>query len=198
MNRLAEFPEICLKHYTSRFLCPWNPYTHDYLGTYMEVLPGREIKKIVEFGLGPAGLFHQKQVAGCGLHMWAETFPEADIFGLDYDKNTLVNEGRIQSYLCDQTNDFQVDRCAHLIGGAIDFMVDDASHKGPDQIRTILAFLPFMSPGGVYIVEDVLIQENLTPMLNEKGIKHRIVELRTNVLPDDRLIIIERNQCEIS
>jgi len=194
MNRLAEFPEICLKHYTSRFLCPWNPYTHDYLGTYMEVLANREIKKIVEFGLGPAGLFHPKQVAGCGLHMWAETFPEAEIYGLDYDPNTLVNHGKIQSFLCDQTSDFQVDRCAHLIDGEIDFMVDDASHKGPDQLRTILAFLPFLSADGVYVVEDVLLQENLTPMLNERGIKHRVVELRTNVLPDDRLVIIEKGE----
>lgn len=198
MNRLAEFPEICLKHYTSRFLCPWNPYTHDYLGTYMEVLAGRDIRKIVEVGLGPAGLFHPKQLAGCGLRMWAETFPEADIFGLDYDRNTLVNEGRIKSFLCDQKSEYDLSLAALSIGGEIDFMVDDASHKGADQLLTIVTFLPLLSLNGVYVVEDVLVEENLSAMLDANKIPHRVVELRTDVLPDDRLIIIERSQCEIS
>jgi hypothetical protein len=195
VNRLSEFPEICLKHYTSRFLCPWNPHTHDYLGTYMEVLANREIKKIVEFGLGPAGLFHPKQIAGCGVRMWAETFTEAEIYGLDYDRNTLVNSGRIKSFLCDQKSEYCLSLAVLSIGGGIDFMVDDASHKGEDQLRTILAFMPYLSPDGLYVVEDVLLEENLSSMLEECKIPHRVVELRTNVLPDDRLIIIEKKDC---
>ncbi len=161
----------------------------------MEVLAGREIKKIVEIGLGPAGLFHPKQVAGCGLHMWAETFPEADIFGLDFDKRTLVNEGKIQSLLCDQSNADDLKSAAIFIGDGIDFMVDDASHKWEDQLRTIEIFLPLLSPNGVFVVEDVIPPTTLSEHLK---VPHRVLELRTNVLPDDRLIIIERNQCEIS
>ena len=188
MNRLAEFPEICLKHFTSRFLCPWNPYTHDYLSTYMEVLKDRPISKILEIGLGPAGLFHAKQLAGCGLRMWAETFPEAIIFGLDYNTATLVNEGNIHSFLCDQSNDEQLRKAEALVGDEIDFIVDDCSHIAEDQANTAKHFVPLLSKTGVYVIEDVLPGGKTSRLL---PFKHRTVERRIDVLPDDRLIIIE-------
>lgn len=191
MNNLEKFPEICLKHFTSRFLCPWNPYTHDYLGTYMEVLAGRPISKILEIGLGPAGLFHPQQVAGCGLHMWAETFPMAKIYGLDNNPATLVNEGNIHSYLCDQSSRLQLTNAAFTIGDQIDFIVDDCSHKHEDQVLTAEIFVPLMSRTGVYVIEDVLPGGETSAGLTKLGYKHRTVELRTNVLPDDRMIIIE-------
>jgi hypothetical protein len=188
VNNLADFPEICLKHKTSRFLCPWNPYTHDYLGTYMEILKDRSVKKILEIGLGPKGLFHPEQVAGCGLFMWQETFPEAEIFGLDIDPNTLVNEGNIRSFVCDQSSEPWLLRAAAWVGGNIDFIVDDASHRPEDQVLTAKVFVPKLSFTGVYVIEDVLPGGETSAAL---PFKHRVVELRTNVLPDDRLIIIE-------
>ena len=188
MNRLEEFPEICLKHKTSRFLCPWNPYTHDYLGTYMEVLKDRPVSKILEIGLGPKGLFHPEQVAGCGLFMWQETFPEAQIFGLDIREDTLVNQGNICSFLCDQSDERWLVRAAAWVGGNIDFIIDDASHVPADQILTAKVFVPKLSPTGVYVIEDVLPGGETSAGL---PFKHRVVELRTDVLPDDRMIIIE-------
>jgi hypothetical protein len=188
MNNLAEFPVICLKWKTSRFLCPWNPYTHDYLGTYMEVLKDRPVKKIVEIGLGPKGLFHPEQVAGCGLFMWQETFPEAQIFGLDIREDTLVNEGNIRSMQCDQSNEAALRRAADWIGPEIDFIVDDASHRWQDQALSVKILAPLLSRTGVYVIEDVLPGEEIH---NALPYPHRTVELRTNVLPDDRLIIIE-------
>ena len=188
MNNLANFPEIVLRWKTSRFLCPWNPYTHDYLGTYMEVLKDRPVDKIVEIGLGPKGLFHPEQVAGCGLFMWQDTFPEAQIYGLDYDKNTLVNEENIRSFLCDQSKEEDLRFVANWIGGGIDFIVDDASHRWQDQALTVKICAPLLSATGVYVIEDVLPGEEIHKAL---PYKHRTVELRTDVLPDDRLIIIE-------
>jgi hypothetical protein len=188
MDNLKDFPAICLKHKTSRFLCPWNPYTHDYLGTYMEILSDRPISKILEIGLGPKGLFHPEQVAGCGLFMWQETFPEAKIFGLDIRRDTLVNEGNIQSFLCDQSSAWSLKLAAQRIGADIDFIVDDGSYVPYDQVLTAKVFAPLMSPTGVYVIEDVLPGGETSANLS---FKHRVVELRTDVLPDDRLIIIE-------
>ena len=199
MNRLSEFPEICLKWKTSRFLCPWNPHTHDYRDTYMELLKDRPVSKIVEVGLGPKGLFHPEQVAGCGLFMWQDTFPEAKIFGLDYNPAALVNpiiaglqhgEGNITSFLCDQSDRLQLSLVAMTIGRGIDFMVDDASHIPEDQVRTAEIFVPLLSPTGVYVIEDVL-PEALEYAKRWLGFKFRVAEFRTNVLPDDRMIIIE-------
>ena len=154
----------------------------------MEVLKDRPIRKILEIGLGPKGLFHPEQVAGCGLFMWQETFPEAKIFGLDIDPNTLVNEGNIQSFLCDQSSAWSLGLAAKRIGADIDFIVDDGSHKPQDQILTVNVFLPLLSATGVYVIEDVLPGGETSAGLS---FKHRVIELRTNVLPDDRLIVIE-------
>jgi hypothetical protein len=157
----------------------------------MEVLANRPVSKIVEIGLGPAGLFHPQQLAGCGLRMWAETFPEAEIYGLDYDPTTLVNMGKIKSYLCDQSKEADLVRCADLIGDEIDFIVDDGSHVPFDQILSAEIFVPLLSDTGVYVIEDVLHREATCAGLTAAGFKHRVVELRTDVLPDDRMIIIE-------
>lgn len=36
----------------------------------------------------------------------------------------------------------------------IDVVIDDGSHRSPDQIATLTALLPTLRPGGVYICED--------------------------------------------
>jgi hypothetical protein len=86
--------------------------------------------------------------------MWAETFPDAEIYGLDYDPSTMVNLGNIKSYLCDQSKEADLVRCADLIGDEIDFIVDDGSHKPFDQILTAEIFVPLLSDTGVYVIED--------------------------------------------
>jgi hypothetical protein len=195
VNRLAEFPEICLKHFTSRFVCPWNPQTHDYLPQYMRVLEFRNIRRILEIGLGPKGLFHPDQLHACGLRMWAETFPDAKIFGLDNDPKTLLQADRITSYLCDQSKEGQLQAAAYLIGGDLDLIVDDGSHIAADQIRTARIFVPMLSADGVYVIEDVHEERTaeLARGLTAAGIRFDMVACsRAKLLGDDRLCIIEK------
>ena len=88
--------------------------------------------------------------------MWQETFPEAQIFGLDIREDTLVNEGNICSFLCDQSNPSDLLHAANQIGGDIDFIVDDASHVPAYQVQTACVFVPSLSKSGVYVIEDVI------------------------------------------
>jgi predicted O-methyltransferase YrrM len=39
-------------------------------------------------------------------------------------------------------------------GGAVDFIVDDASHQYRDTRATVEILLPFVRPGGAYVIED--------------------------------------------
>lgn len=189
MNRLSELPEIARKWHTARTLQPGNESgTHDYMPVYQEFLAGREIRKIVEMGIGPRGLFHPEQVAGCGLFMWRDVFPDAEIIGLDNDPTTLVEDQHIRSYLCDQSSMSDLLRAAAWIGGGIDLFVDDASHVPADQIRTAQIFVPLLSENGVYVIEDVIPGNACADGI---GYNHVLRELRTDVLTDDRLIIIE-------
>lgn len=192
MNNLDRFEEIAARHFTARFRCNWNPTTHDYLGTYLELLSSRPVRKILEIGLGPAGLFHPQQRAGCGVRMWSELFPEADVFGLDNNPATLVTEGKIRSLLCDQSDAEQLAAVAEFVGGEIDLVVDDASHRPTDQALTVAVFAPLLSKTGVYVIEDILPRAYYgvwAPELIRHP--HRVIELHPEVMIDDRLLVIE-------
>ena len=39
-------------------------------------------------------------------------------------------------------------------GGAVDFIVDDASHQYWATRATVEILLPFVRPGGAYVIED--------------------------------------------
>ena len=43
-------------------------------------------------------------------------------------------------------------------------IVDDGSHNIVDQVRTLEALLPFVKPGGLYIVEDINVPAEFTAM----------------------------------
>jgi hypothetical protein len=87
--------------------------------------------------------------------MWAEYFPQAQVYGLDVRPSTLINEGRIHSFVCDQSKPEQL--CKALTDHRIepDLVVDDGSHLWSHQISTYRALYPLLKAGVVYIVEDL-------------------------------------------
>lgn len=194
MNQLERFAEIARKwRCGSRFRDDLNPKGHDYAATYLRLLRDRPVRKILEIGLGPAGLFHAEQVAGAGVRMWSELFPGADIYGLDIREDTLVNEGRIRSFLCDQSNERQLSAVAAWIGDGLDLVIDDGSHVLDHQLLTARIFLPMLSEAGVYVVEDVLPESVELAFASREGFTRSIVELNVPEVVDDRLVVIERS-----
>jgi hypothetical protein len=192
-NRLHDLADLAVKWKVVKFPCAWSPLAHNYLEVYQELLAGRDIRKIVEVGIGPAHLFHPEQVAGCSLRMWAEVFPEAQVIGLDYDPKTMIHEERIRSILCDQSDELELRLASHAIGGGIDLFIDDGSHRPADQALTAEVFLPLLSDHGVYVIEDVLPRQyygTWCPELLPQP--HRVVELDVANIMDDRLVILER------
>lgn len=178
--------ELAQKWHTPKGPLPENPGSHHYTDTYEKLFAGRKIRKVLEIGCGYRGLFHADYVSGGSLFMWTDYFPDAAIYGIDNRENALVNEGRIRSFLCDQSDMRQLVNTANAIGPDIDLIVDDGSHVPKDQNLAMEILLPYLSRGGLYIVEDVAHPDQL------KDFGGRFYEFDLERVPDDRLYVIER------
>jgi hypothetical protein len=174
---------------------------HNYTPYYHAMLAARRdrIKKVVELGIGWAGMRSQDPAypKAASLFMWQEYFPNAWIVGLDIRADTLVIEGRIQSFLCDQSSQISLEETAHRIGDDIDLFIDDGSHVPYDQALTAKIFWPRMADDGIYVIEDVYTAEQLRDVQNglyDLNLPYQILKLENARLPDDRLIVIAKEK----
>ena len=85
-------------------------------------------------------------------------FPNAIIYGADIDNTVLFNEGRIITFLADQTDEKgfleQLSKFAHG-RDSFDIIIDDGSHDIIHQQTTLGFLFPKVSLGGWYVVEDL-------------------------------------------
>jgi hypothetical protein len=149
-----ELSQLALKWTTDKI--KW------YTGFYHSLLNGkRDAKKVLEIGIGyPAVMWSpetwywpiQPYITGASVRMWEEYFPQAQVYALDINREILINEGRIQSYWFDQSDitTYPIEQ----IGTGFDFIVEDGSHKRDHQMTALMAFVPLLAPGGIYIAED--------------------------------------------
>lgn len=170
-------------------------YWHSYIGFYQELFDQMTIpvRRVLEVGIGhealmqpllPAGV---KYVHGSSLRMWEEYWPNAQIYGCDIREDVLVNEGRIQSCLMDQSNAWDIDTMLRKFGPIFDVIIDDGSHQYEDQHSTATKLLNHVNPGGVYIIEDVWPDKGAQLALEFGGMLWRGDKGR-----DDNLVVIYR------
>lgn len=143
MTRLCE---LASKYGTDKV-----PY---YTPFYDLLLGNREVHQVLEIGIGTrASMTHVPGYEpGASLRMWAEYFPEAKVVGFDRDPE-MRSEGRIITFLVDERDTTRLAEAAAEFG-TFELIVDDGSHSPNDQFQTALTLMPFLSDGGVYIVED--------------------------------------------
>lgn len=125
---------------------------HNYTPQYYELLKDRResVERVLEIGVN----------YGCSLRMWEEFFPNAEIVGLDCNQLCLFNIGRITSYLADQGSQESLLKAMATIseaqpGPLFDLIVDDGSHETEHQVLSAATLMPFVKPGGYYIIEDL-------------------------------------------
>ena len=120
---------------------------HNYDIVYHDLFKDKRetVKKVLEIGVAE----------GAGLRMFRDYFPNAMIYGADNDPDRILKEDRIETHLCDQANFRDLVHLIDKIGGDIDLVVEDGSHKPNDQLFTSLYLLPLLKKGSVYIIEDV-------------------------------------------
>lgn len=164
---------------------------HDYTMFYTELLYGREVKRVLEIGIGtPDTMRHVPGYKyGASLYMWRDYFPLAQIWGIDIDPSAMIRELRIHTVVCDQRSEESLLTFANIGGPKFDLIVDDGSHDCNDQALTANTLIPrLLSPTGVYVIEDVIWRKELYALL-PFPVEVKIFNL--NRTPDDCLFYIE-------
>ena len=168
---------LLLKDYSQKELTDKALY-HSYETVYPDVLCKFRDKefKMLEIGVSRGG----------SLAIWAQLFPKATIYGVDWDYSTL-------------TTDLSIYPNVRLIQGSqsdprtfdaisdVDVVIDDASHQAKDQIASFDILKHRMNKGGLYIIEDIYESNVYPPSFTQQ---FDVVDLRhLKQRHDDKLFI---------
>jgi 8-demethyl-8-alpha-L-rhamnosyltetracenomycin-C 2'-O-methyltransferase len=117
------------------------------------------------------------------MRMREEFFRSGRFFGVDIKKAALEQaSSRTQVFLGDQKDPELLSRVVQA-AGPLDIVIDDGSHRGPDQPATLLYLWPRLKPAGWYVMEDTL-----TSYLERWGMRYRqmgtTMEFLKNIMDD--------------
>lgn len=118
---------------------------HDYTEFYHPFFKDRTVNRLLEIGISRGG----------SLRMWKEYFPNAEIYGLDINRDLFFEEERIHCLYCNQGSTQSLQSVKELTGGSFDVIIDDGSHLPLHQVLTFQILYPLLNPSGIYIIEDV-------------------------------------------
>jgi hypothetical protein len=88
------------------------------------------------------------------LRMWRRYFPHARLFGIDIDDFSRVRIRNCTIMRGDMANR-QFLTAFGRANGPFDLVIEDASHASHHQQIALGVLFPFVSPGGLYIIEDM-------------------------------------------
>lgn len=139
-----------------------SPYTsiegmarHGYTAVYDLLLSSKRYEPLL---LGEAGIAHNMS-----MHMWRSYFPQAILYGWDFDEKLLETAKAQKIPRCHygyiNMNDINSVLDAFNSAGAnFDILIDDTTHACEHQVLFVQMALRFMKPGGLIIIEDVFRQ----------------------------------------
>jgi len=109
--------------------------------------PFKEIV-LVEFGV----------FRGASMKMWRRLFPTATIIGVDNDVYFLDHPEKAEEigfvFMHGQQTETKIVSRIVKDYGIPSLVVDDGSHAYSDMIETAINCIPYMKPGGLYVIED--------------------------------------------
>jgi hypothetical protein len=126
---------------------------HQYTGHYdrhFAALRNRRLT-VVEIGIGG---YQDPASGGASLRMWKHYFPRALVYGVDVFDKHPIDQQRIITLQADQGDADSLARFAADIG-PIDIVIDDGSHLSRHVITSFTTLFPYLSPDGLYVVEDM-------------------------------------------
>jgi len=123
-------------------------FCHEYTPVYHQLLGHRraEVWRVLEVGV------HH----GRSLRMWRDYLPQATIVGFDIHVAHLFDDDRMHCHWADQGEPDTLRAAVWAAGGGMfDLVVDDGSHDPVHQAITATTLLPYLAPGGLYVIEDI-------------------------------------------
>jgi hypothetical protein len=135
--------EVLYYRHRGRTAYKWHHYLELY-DRHLGRLRGRPLR-VLELGIFRGG----------SLQIWKEYFGEqAIVHGVDIDPACAqFSEDRIVPHIGSQSDVGFLKRVVDQMGG-VDVVIDDASHKGSDQIISFEVLYPLLDTNGIYICED--------------------------------------------
>jgi hypothetical protein len=138
--------------------------THSYHLVYGRLFQDvTKVKSILEIGLGttnPQIVSHMGPggIPGASVRAFRDAFPNAIIYGGDFDKHIFFTDNRIfaNMYL-DQTNVQSLTDFANRLPNDVlfDLVVDDGLHEPFANVNLLTCILPRVRYGGWIIIEDI-------------------------------------------
>ncbi len=139
---------------------------HNYTDVYSVYLDPLRDKPItfLEIGLGVEGPEWHAEIAqgknaqgGASLRMWYRYLSKANIFGIDINPAGFLDNNRVATAVVDQGDPGQLESFLdrHQIT-TLDVIVDDGSHRPDHQQISFSWLFPYLAPGGLYFIEDLL------------------------------------------
>ena len=169
---------------------------HSYISFYQDFFPGRNVRKLLEIGIGFEDLmrpFVSEYVHGASLLMWRDYLPNAQIYGIDIREDAMLTADRIHTRVVDQHIMTEMEDMWDAWGTDFDVVINDASHITEDQLRTAKAIVPKLQPGSAYIIEDVSEPQVLLQALAPHVMTRRGIEMNVRMFgkrPDDSLLVV--------
>jgi hypothetical protein len=140
---------------------PWpaHNYSEMYERLFYSQIP--QIQNVLECGIGttnlsiPSNMSHQGS-PGASLRVLRDYFPNAEIIGIDIDKDSLFEEDRIRTYQVDQTSKVSIQKFLEISPTRkFDLIIDDGLHEYQAAITLFENTIDCLNHKGIYIIEDI-------------------------------------------
>jgi len=139
---MKKFNEL-FKTHTGEGIIKWSNYGDIY------------DKHFAPFRDQPINILEIGVLRGGSMRMWEKYFPNANIFGIDIDKDCLQYQSdRTKIFIGDQS-DVSFLRNVKAKIPRVDILIDDGSHRAKDQKATFEEMYYHVRKPGVYLIEDI-------------------------------------------
>lgn len=131
-------------HKEGKGIWKWNHY-FDVYERHLGKFVGRDLN-LLEIGI----------YSGGSLDMWRAYFgPKSQMYGVDIQEACREYENEYTHVFIGDQADRGFWRSFRQQVPRIDVLIDDGGHEPEQQIVTLEEMLPYLSPGGVYVCEDI-------------------------------------------
>ena len=174
---------------------------HSYTPYYYELFKDRResIKKVLEMGIGYYKTMKHVEVIydrglkrhyhrGASLKMWRDFFPNAQVYGADIVPETMFEDDRIKTFLCDERKKEDLVKLIEKTGSDIDIFVDDGSHNHHHQIFLCQNMMPLLKKDVTYIIEDTMFTRRISRAL--KDYDCQVVGFSPKKFRNNKLVIV--------